>query len=148
MIRKIIAREQDRRSGCDQLRNDQSVSHLLQWPCRINLIPINAPYFDDADLLIAADCTAYAYSNFHNEFMRNHITLIGCSNFDNSDYSEKLAQIIANNNIKSIKIVRMEVLCCDSMENVVKRALQTSGKSIPLQLITISTDGEILREFT
>ncbi len=119
-------------------------SQLSQWPCQIKLVPVNAPYFEDANLLIAADCTAYAYGNFHNEFIRNHITLIGCPKLDEGDYSEKLAQIIANNNIKSVKIVRMEVPCCSGIENAVKRALLSSGKFIPWQVVTISTDGKII----
>lgn len=119
-------------------------SQLSQWPCQIKLVPINAPYFDNANLLIAADCTAYAYGNFHNEFIRNHITLIGCPKLDEGDYAEKLTQIIRNNNIKSVKIVRMEVPCCSGIENAVKRALQASGKFIPWQVVTISTDGKIL----
>ncbi len=119
-------------------------SQLSQWPCQIKLVPTNAPYFDEADLLIAADCTAYAYGNFHNEFIRNHITLIGCPKLDEGDYAEKLTQIIANNNIKSVKVVRMEVPCCGGIENAVKRALLAGGKFIPWQIITISTDGKIL----
>lgn len=119
-------------------------SQLQQWPCQIKLVPVNAPYFDNANLLIAADCTAYAYGNFHNDFIRNHITLIGCPKLDEGDYAEKLTAIIANNNIKSVKIVRMEVPCCGGLENAVKRALQASGKFIPWQVVTISTDGKIL----
>jgi len=119
-------------------------SQLQQWPCQIKLVPVNAPYFDNANLLIAADCTAYAYGNFHNDFIRNHITLIGCPKLDEGDYAEKLTAIIANNNIRSVKIVRMEVPCCGGIENAVKRALQASGKFIPWQVITISTDGKIL----
>lgn len=119
-------------------------SQLMQWPCQIKLIPVNAPYFDGANLLIAADCTAYAYGNFHNEFIRNHVTLIGCPKLDEGDYAEKLTRIIANNNIKSVKVVRMEVPCCGGIENAVKRALQASGKFIPWQVVTISTNGKIL----
>ena len=119
-------------------------SQLMQWPCQIKLVPVNAPYFDGANLLIAADCTAYAYGNFHHEFIRNHITLIGCPKLDEGDYAEKLTQIIAGNNIKSVKIVRMEVPCCGGIENAVKRALQASGKFIPWQVVTISTDGRIV----
>ena len=119
-------------------------SQLMQWPCQIKLVPVNAPYFDGANLLIAADCTAYAYGNFHKEFIRNHITLIGCPKLDEGDYAEKLTEIIKNNDIKSVKIVRMEVPCCGGIENAVKRALQQSGKFIPWQVITISTDGKIL----
>ena len=119
-------------------------SRLSQWPCQIKLVPINAPYFEDANLLIAADCTAFAYGNFHADFIRNHITLIGCPKLDEGDYAEKLTAIIANNNIKSIKIVRMEVPCCGGLENAVKRALMASGKLIPWQVVTITTDGKIL----
>ena len=133
---------------CDGSDSDIRVkaapSRLMQWPCQIKLVPANAPYFDGANLLIAADCTAYAYGNFHNDFMKNHITLIGCPKLDEGDYAEKLTAIIANNNIKSVKIVRMEVPCCGGIENAVKRALMASGKFIPWQVITISTDGKIL----
>ena len=107
-------------------------------------MPVNAPYFEDANLLVAADCSAFAYGNFHNEFIRNHITLIGCPKLDGVDYTEKLTQIIANNNIKSVKIVRMEVPCCGGIEIAVKKALQASGKFIPWQVVTISTDGKIV----
>jgi len=119
-------------------------SQLKQWPCQIKLVPVHAPYFENANLLIAADCTAYAYASFHNDFIRNHITLIGCPKLDEGDYAEKLTEIIANNNIKSLKIVRMEVPCCGGIENAAKRALQASGKFIPWQVVTISTDGKIL----
>ncbi|MBQ8164319.1 MAG: 4Fe-4S binding protein [Clostridia bacterium] len=121
-----------------------SQSRLSQWPVQIKLVPVNAPYFDNANLLIAADCTAYAYGNFHNEFIRNRITLIGCPKLDEGDYADKLTEIIANNNIKSVTIVRMEVPCCGGIENAAKRALQASGKFIPWQVVTISTDGRIL----
>ena len=120
------------------------VSRLSQWPVQIKLVPENAPYFDGANLLVAADCTAYAYGNFHQEFMRNHITLIGCPKLDAVDYTEKLAAIITNNNIKSVTIVRMVVPCCGGIEYAVKQALQTSGKFIPWRVVTISTDGQIL----
>lgn len=120
------------------------VSRLSQWPVQIKLIPVNAPYFDGADLLIAADCTAYAYGDFHNTFIKNSITLIGCPKLDSVDYSDKLTQIIAGNNIQSVTIVRMEVPCCGGMEHAVRHALQASGKCIPLQVVTISTDGMIL----
>ena len=122
----------------------QAVSRLAQWPVQIKLVPVNAPYFDGANLLVAADCTAYAYGNFHNEFIRNHITLIGCPKLDEGDYTDKLTAIIANNNIKSVTVVRMEVPCCGGIENAVKRALQESGKFIPWRVVTISTDGKIL----
>jgi len=126
------------------VKNISVASQLSQWPCQIKLVPVNAPYFENANLLIAADCTAYAYGNFHNEFIRNHITLIGCPKLDEGDYAEKLTRIISENNIKSVKIVRMEVPCCGGIENAVKRALQASGKFIPWQVVTISTDGRIL----
>ena len=119
-------------------------SQLLQWPVQIKLAPINAPYFDNANLLVAADCTAFAYGNFHNEFIRNHIAIIGCPKLDEGDYAEKLTQIIASNNIKSVTVARMEVPCCGGIENAVKNALMSSGKFIPWQIITISTDGKIL----
>ena len=119
-------------------------SRLAQWPCQIKLVPVNAPYFDDANLLIAADCTAFAYGNFHREFMKNHITLIGCPKLDMVDYTEKLTQIIKTNNIKSVKVVRMEVPCCSGLANAVKTALMASGKFIPWQVVTVSTDGKIL----
>ena len=119
-------------------------SQLSQWPVQIKLVPVNAPYFDGANLLIAADCTAYAYGNFHQEFIRNRITLIGCPKLDEGDYTEKLTAIIANNNIKSVTIVRMEVPCCGGIEQAAKRAIQASGKFLPWQVITVSTDGKIV----
>lgn len=119
-------------------------SKLSQWPVQIKLVPVSAPYFENANLLIAADCTAYAYGNFHNEFIRNRITLIGCPKLDEGDYAEKLTAIIANNNVKSVTIVRMEVPCCGGIENAAKRALQASGKFIPWNVVTISTDGRIV----
>lgn len=119
-------------------------SQLSQWPVQIKLAPTQAPYFDNANLLIAADCTAYAYANFHQEFIRNRITLIGCPKLDSVDYADKLTEIIARNNIKSVTIVRMEVPCCGGLENAAKRALQASGKFIPWQVVTISIDGNIL----
>ncbi len=136
--------KRDAQQSVPSVKSASVSSQLMQWPCQIKLVPVNAPYFDGANLLIAADCTAYAYGNFHNEFIRNHITLIGCPKLDEGDYAEKLTQIIANNNIKSIKIVRMEVPCCSGIENAAKRALQASGKFIPWQVITISTNGKIL----
>lgn len=127
-----------------QMQRTPVSSQLAQWPCQIKLVPVNAPYFDGANLLIAADCTAYAYASFHADFMRNHITLIGCPKLDEGDYAEKLTAIIARNDVKSVKVVRMEVPCCGGIENAVKRALQASGKFIPWQVVTISTDGRIL----
>ena len=121
-----------------------SVSRLRQWPVQIKLAPVNAPYFENADLLIAADCTAYAYANFHNDFIRNRITLIGCPKLDEGDYAEKLTAFIAQNNIRSVAIVRMSVPCCGGIENAVKRALQASGKFLPWQVVTIAPDGSIV----
>jgi len=138
---KAIKREP---CSCSHEPAAKAESRLMQWPVQIKLVPVNAPYFDNANLLIAADCTAYAYGNFHNDFIRNRVTLIGCPKLDEGDYAEKLTAIIANNNIKSVTIVRMEVPCCGGIENAVKRAIQASGKFLPWQVITISTDGRII----
>lgn len=119
-------------------------SQLAQWPCQIKLVPVNAPYFQGAKLLIAADCTAYAYANVHQEFMRGKVTIIGCPKLDDVDYSEKLTQILENNDIKSVTILRMEVPCCGGLEMAAKKALKESGKFIPWQVVTISIDGKIL----
>ena len=119
------------------------ISQLGNWPVQIKLAPVNAPYFDGAKLLIAADCTAYAYANFHHEFIRGKVTLIGCPKLDAVDYSEKLTQIIANNDIRSVTIVRMEVPCCGGLEMAAKKALQESGKFIQWQVVTIGIDGTI-----
>lgn len=121
-----------------------ATSQLRQWPVQIKLVPINAPYFTGARLLIAADCTAYAYARFHEDFIKNRITLIGCPKLDEGDYSEKLTEIIRQNDIKDVTIVRMEVPCCGGLENAAKKALQQSGKFIPWQVVTISIDGKIL----
>lgn len=118
-------------------------SQLRQWPVQIKLVPVKAPYFDEADLLIAADCTAYAYADFHNRFIRDRITLIGCPKLDAVDYSEKLTQIIVGNNIKSITILRMEVPCCGGLEYATKEALKASGKSIPCEVVTVNIDGTL-----
>lgn len=125
---------------------ESAESCLSQWPVQIKLVPVNAPYFAGAKLLIAADCTAYAYGNFHSDFIRNHITLIGCPKLDAEDYAEKLTDIISSNDIKSVTVVRMEVPCCGGIENAAKRALKASGKFIPWQVVTISTDGRILND--
>ena len=119
-------------------------SQLRQWPVQIKLAPVNAPWFDGADVLVAADCTAYAYGNFHQEFIRGRVTLVGCPKLDSVDYAEKLTEILRNNAIRSVTVVRMEVPCCGGMENAVKKALQLSGRSIPCNVVTISTDGRIL----
>jgi NAD-dependent dihydropyrimidine dehydrogenase PreA subunit len=119
-------------------------SQLQQWPVQIKLVPVNAPYFNGAKLLIAADCTAYAYAGFHQDFIKGHITLIGCPKLDAEDYSEKLTGIIQNNDILSVTIVRMEVPCCGGIEMAAKTALQNSGKFIPWNVVTVATDGTIL----
>jgi len=120
------------------------VSRLNQWPCQIRLLPAQAPFFDGAKLLIAADCTAYAYANMHEEFMKGRITVIGCPKLDAVDYSEKLTAIIRDNAIKSVTIVRMEVPCCGGLQRAAETALRNSGKFIPWQVVTISRDGRIL----
>lgn len=124
--------------------DEAPVSQLRQWPCQIKLIPVNAPYFNGADLLIAADCTAYAYAGMHKEFMQGRITVIGCPKLDQIDYSEKLGAILGCNDIKSVTLVRMEVPCCGGLEMAAKRALQQCGKEIPLRVVTISLDGHII----
>lgn len=121
-------------------------SQLRQWPVQIKLVPVKAPYFDGANLLIAADCTAYAFGNFHNRFIKNHITLIGCPKLDEGDYTQKLTEIIRQNNIKSVTIVRMEVPCCGGIQMATQNALQASGKFIPWQVVVIGTDGRILED--
>lgn len=124
-------------------RHAKPASELSQWPVQIKLVNVRAPYFEGARLLVAADCTAYAYANFHRDFIKGHITLVGCPKLDSVDYSEKLFEIIANNNIKSVTVVRMEVPCCGGLEDAVKTALRNSGKMIPWQVVTVSTDGQI-----
>lgn len=119
-------------------------SELAQWPCQIKLVPVNAPYFKGARLLIAADCTAYAYANMHEEFMKGKVTIIGCPKLDDIDYSEKLTRIITDNDIQSVTVVRMEVPCCGGLEHAAVTALKNSGKFIPWQVVTISVDGRIL----
>lgn len=121
-------------------------SQLTQWPVQIKLAPINAPYFNNAHLLIAADCTAFAYGDFHNKFIKNKVTLIGCPKLDEGDYSEKLTEIIRQNDIKSVTIVRMEVPCCGGITHAAQTALKNSGKFIPWNVVTISTDGKILED--
>jgi ferredoxin len=121
-------------------------SQLTQWPCQIKLVPVNAPYLDNAHLLVAADCTAYAYGNFHNDFMRNKITLIGCPKLDSVDYSEKLTEILKAHNVKSVTVLRMEVPCCSGLVNSVKKAMIDSETMIPWRVVTISTDGRIVED--
>ena len=126
------------------VQNIRPVSRLGQWPCQIKLVPTQAPFFDGAKLLIAADCTAYAYANMHEDFMKGKITIIGCPKLDAVDYTEKLTAIIRDNDIKSVTIVRMEVPCCGGLQRAAETALQASGKFIPWQVVTISRDGRIL----
>lgn len=121
-------------------------SRLMQWPVQIKLVPVSAPYFNNANLLVAADCTAYAYGDFHNRFIKNHITLIGCPKLDEGSYAEKLIEILKHNNIKSVTVVRMSVPCCGGIENAVKDALKNCGKLIPWHVVIISTDGQIIDE--
>ena len=121
----------------------QQTSRLSQWPVQIKLAPLSAPYFQNANLLIAADCTAYAYGNFHNQFIKNHVVLIGCPKLDAVDYTEKLTEIIKHNDFKSLTIVRMEVPCCGGLEHAATEALKASGKFIPWQVVTIGIDGTI-----
>lgn len=123
---------------------ETATSQLVQWPCQIKLVPVSAPYFKNAKLLIAADCTAYAYANFHDDFMKGRITLIGCPKLDAVDYSIKLTEILKFNDIKNITLLRMEVPCCGGLEMMAKKALQDSGKAIPLEVITLSIDGKII----
>ena len=136
---RAIHREE---SLCD-IRTPQQ-SQLRQWPVQIKLAPVNAPWFDGAKLLVAADCTAYAYANFHQDFIKGRITLVGCPKLDAVDYSEKLTEILKHNDIRSITVVRMEVPCCGGIEQAVKNALLNSGKLIPWDVVIVSTDGRIL----
>ena len=126
------------------IEEPEQTSQLLQWPVQIQLVPVRNSFFDGANLLIAADCTAYAYGDFHNRFMRGHVTLIGCGKLDSVDYIEKLTEILRNNNIQKVTIVRMEVPCCGGLTRQALTALEKSGKSIPCQVVTISRDGDIL----
>lgn len=140
--KKVLTLE--REESTENSANVKLQSRLRQWPCQIKLVPTNAPYFDNAKLLIAADCTAYAYASLHDDFMKGKITIIGCPKLDDVDYSEKLERIISDNDIKSVTVVRMEVPCCGGLENAAIKALKASGKFIPWQVVTISIKGEIL----
>ncbi|MCL2591982.1 MAG: 4Fe-4S binding protein [Defluviitaleaceae bacterium] len=128
----------------EQIKSQLIKTHLNQWPVQIKLVPSNAPYFNNSNLLIAADCAAYAYGNFHEEYMKNKITIIGCPKLDEGEYSEKLTAILSQNDIKSVTVARMEVPCCSGIENAAKTALKNCEKMIPWQIVTISTDGRIL----
>ena len=134
----------EREAPDDLMATARIASALNQWPVQIKLVPVHAPYFENANLLIAADCTAYAYGNFHRDFIRNRVTLIGCPKLDEGDYTEKLTEIIRSNEIKSVTVVRMEVPCCGGIERAVKQALMASGKFLPWQVVTVTTDGRIL----
>ncbi len=129
-------------------QSPEANSQLRQWPVQLKLVPVTAPWFEDADVLIAADCTAYAYGNFHNDFMANRVTLVGCPKLDSVDYSEKLGEIFAGNAIRSITLTRMLVPCCGGLELAVKKALARSGKRLPLRIVTVSPEGEIVNERT
>jgi ferredoxin len=146
---KMFNRNTDSDSSCctapAPASGTESVSQLRQWPVQIKLSPVNASYFNNAHLLIAADCTAYAYGNFHKDFIKGRVTLIGCPKLDAVDYTEKLTAIISENSIKSLTVVRMEVPCCGGIEHAAVTALKNSGKFIPWQVVTISTDGNILK---
>ena len=131
-------------AAVEAARQFHPVSRLNQWPCQIKLVPVQAPFFKGAKLLIAADCTAYAYANMHEEFMKGKITIIGCPKLDEVDYTEKLTGIIRDNDIRSVTIVRMEVPCCGGLQRAAENALKASGKFIPWQVVTISRDGRIL----
>lgn len=144
IVREVQSESGDKPANASCMAEPQTSSQLSQWPVQIKLAPFKAPYFDNANLLVAADCSAYAYGDFHNQFIKNKIVLIGCPKLDSVDYSEKLTEIIRQNEIKSVTVVRMEVPCCGGIEQAVKKALQDSGKFIPWQIVTISTDGKIL----
>ncbi len=138
-----IKRAEDPHAGAQCAMQE---SRLSQWPVQIKLVPVNAPYFDGAKLLIAADCTAYAYAAFHERFMRGHITLVGCPKLDSVDYAEKLTEIIRKNDVKSVTVVRMEVPCCGGLERAAVTALKNSGKFIPWQVVTVTLDGRLKEE--
>ena len=125
-------------------KDDKRPSQIASWPIEIKLVPIQAPYFDGADLLVAADCTAFAYGDFHRDFMTGRITVIGCPKLDGVDYAEKLSAIIAQNDIRSLTVARMEVPCCGGLQNAVVRAREMAGKELPLTVVTFSRDGNIL----
>jgi ferredoxin len=141
--RRIEREDAPQHESCS-CSSHEAPSRLRQWPVQIKLAPVNAPYFNGAKLLIAADCTAYARGDFHERFIKNHVTLIGCPKLDMTDYSEKLTEVFKKNDIKSVTVVRMEVPCCGGIEHAVKTALLNSGKMIPWQVVTIGTGGEIL----
>lgn len=138
---EIIKKEKEEEKSFDSIESEILKSKLSQWPIQIKLVPTNASFFKDANLLIAADCTAFAYGNFHNEFIKNRVTLIGCPKLDSGNYTEKLTEILKINNIKSLTVVKMDVPCCSGIEKSCVEALKVSGKFIPWQVITITRDG-------
>ena len=144
-MRELNARMEQRKDQ-ESVPTGHPVSRLRQWPVQIKLVPVKAPFFDGAKLLIAADCTAYAYANLHEEFMRGRVTLIGCPKLDGVDYTEKLTEIIRENDIKSVTIVRMEVPCCGGLQRAAEQALKNSGKFLPWRVVTVSIDGRLLDE--
>ena len=143
-IRNLNQRRMDQEETAPTPASGERPSRLNQWPCQIKLLPTKAPFFDGAKLLIAADCTAYAYANMHEAFMKGHITLIGCPKLDAVDYTEKLTAVLRSNDVRSVTIVRMEVPCCGGLQRAAENALKNSGKFIPWQVVTISIDGQIL----
>lgn len=143
MAKSLKIDNDDNSGNNDDMQSFNLKSRLMQWPVQIKLVPLNAAYYDNADLLIAADCTAYAYANFHEDFIKGRITLIGCPKLDEGDYSEKLTEIIKGNNIKSVKIARMEVPCCGGLERAVIEAVKNSGKDIPCDTVVITSSGKI-----
>ena len=140
-LKAAVSRIMDAEPAYEEPAEEES--QLRQWPCQIKLVPVKAPYFNGADLLIAADCTAYAYPRFHQDFMRGRVTINGCPKLDAVDYSEKLSAILRENDIKSVTLTRMEVPCCGGLELAVKKALQLSGKLIPLNVVTFTVKGKI-----
>lgn len=146
MASKTIVRKEAKAPALETSTPSPVTSMLNQWPVQIQLVPVNAPYFKDAHLLIAADCTAYAYADFHNKFMKNRITIIGCPKLDDTDYSEKLTEILKQNSIKSVTVLRMVVPCCGGLSGAAVTALKNCDKMIPWQVVTISLDGTIIEE--
>ena len=139
MTRKCI-----RNAARSSHNGDDGPGRLTQWPCQLRLVPLHAPYLEHADLLIAADCSAFAYAGIHRDFMHRRITLIGCPRLDGEDYAETLTRILTDHTVKSVTVLRMEVSCCSELESAVRRALQASGKAIPCQTVILTTDGNIL----
>ncbi|MCR5785710.1 MAG: 4Fe-4S binding protein [Eubacterium sp.] len=147
-VKKSLAEKESKQSEDSKMIENnvcvKPVSRLMQWPCQIKLLPTRAPYFDGAKLLIAADCTAYAYANMHEDFMKGKVTLVGCPKLDGVDYTDKLTEIIKNNDIKGVTLVRMEVPCCGGMQRAMENAIKNSGKFIPWQVVVVSCDGDLL----